>query len=47
VLALAGLLVVAPSAGAQTRVYSPSFTVDGAVDSPRVFTLADLRALPA
>src|SRR5262245_31583518 len=46
-LSLAAVLVVAPDVGAQTRVFSPSFTVDGSVDAPRVFTLADLQALPA
>src|SRR5262245_1362162 len=46
-LSLTVALAVAPGAGAQTRVFSPSFAVDGAVDAPRVFTLADLQALPA
>ena len=34
-------------AGAQTRPYSPALWVDGLVDAPRAYTLADLPALPA
>src|SRR5581483_2114118 len=32
---------------AQTGGFSPSLSVDGAVDSPATYSLADLQALPA
>jgi DMSO/TMAO reductase YedYZ molybdopterin-dependent catalytic subunit len=47
VVSLLVALIAAPGARAQTRVYSPAFTVDGAVDAPRSYTLADLQAVPA
>src|SRR5262245_42410121 len=47
VLVLCLLVAVAPAGAQQVRPYSPAVSVDGAVDLPRGYSLADLQALPS
>src|SRR5262249_26038110 len=44
---LAVAMLLAPAVSAQSRVFSPTFSVDGLVQAPRTFTIDDLQSLPA